>query len=79
LEVQHQGNSDLFGTLRKAAEQLRALTAQTVGMGAVMAGSYIAKKILETLPEPSSVHDAAPTARAPEAPAPADKPHSRAA
>lgn len=70
--MQHQGSSDFFGSLRKAAEQLRVLTAQTLGTGAVMAGSYLAKKILETLPEPPSVHDTPPSA-APSAPV--DKPH----
>jgi hypothetical protein len=69
--VQHKGNEDLFETLRKAAQQVRMLTAQTIGTGAVMAGSYIAKKILETLPEPSS--DLPPAPRSTEAPA--DKHH----
>ncbi len=75
--MQHQGNADLFGTLRKAVEQLRMLTAVTLGTGAVMAGSYIAKKILETLPESTSVVDAPPAAQASEAPV--SSPHSRAA
>jgi hypothetical protein len=69
--VQHKGNEDLFETLRKAAQQVRMLTAQTIGTGAVMAGSYIAKKILETLPEQSNDMPAMRTSEAP-----ADKAHA---
>ena len=50
------------------------LTAQTLGTGAVMAGSYLAKKILETLPEPTSVHDTPPRSTGAPA-APVEKPH----
>jgi hypothetical protein len=74
LEVQDQGKSDFFSSLRKAAQQVGMLTAQTLGTGAVMAGSYLAKKILESVPEPTSVHDTPPSDKAPDAPA--AKPHS---
>ena len=73
MAVQHQGNADFFSSLRKAAQQVRMLTAQTLGTGAVMAGSYLAKKILETLPEPTSVHDTPPSSSTPHAPV--DKHH----
>jgi len=77
--VQHQGKEDLFSTLRKAAEEVRRLTAQTLGTGAVMAGSYLAKKILETLPEPTSVHDTAPSARSTDVPPATPHPGSQRA
>jgi hypothetical protein len=71
--VQHDGNLDVLRVLRNAAQQVRQLTAQTLGTTAVMAGSFLAKKILETIPEPTSVHDTMPRTKAPEASPPRAK------
>ena len=72
--MQYEGNWNFLIGLRKAAREVLLATAQRLGTGVVMAGSYLAKKILESLPEPTSVHDTPPSNGSPHVPA--HRPHT---
>jgi hypothetical protein len=78
--VQHEGSSAfLRSCLRRAGDQVFRLVASTIGSTAVVAGSYVAKKILETIPEPTSVHDTSPPGPPNRAPADKSDPGARRA
>jgi hypothetical protein len=58
--VQHQGDSEFVQALRRAAHGVRMLAAHTIGTTCIVAGSYLAKKLVENLPDGTAPESSSP-------------------
>lgn len=59
--MQHQGDSEIVRALRRAAHGVRMLAAHTIGTTCIVAGSYLAKKLVDNPPDGPAPEATSPT------------------